>query len=237
MNANKKFVAIKTLQNIEVKTDIGYVPVKNIMKTIEYDLYEVEFSNGKILKCADNHILIDTDDYEVFAINSIDRIIKTDNGSSRVISVNPINTKNNMYDIQMQYHHKYYTDGILSHNTTFAAAYIVHQVVFNPEYTTAVLANKGATSREILSRIKLMYEELPWFLQMGVSEWNKGSIELGNKSKVISAAASTSSIRGKTVNCVDINTNITVKNKITGEIENITIAELEKRIGISQKVT
>lgn len=237
MNSNKKFVAIKTLQNIEVKTDIGYVPVKNIMKTVPYILYEVQFENGTIIKCADNHIFIDENNKEVFAINSLNKKIKTETGLSEVISIKETDIKKNMYDIQMQYHHKYYTDGVLSHNTTFAAAYIVHQVVFNPEYTTAVLANKGATSREILSRIKLMYEELPWFLQMGVSEWNKGSIELGNKSRVISAAASTSSIRGKTVNCVDINTNITVKNKITGEIENITIAELEKRIGISQENT
>lgn len=233
MKNYKKFIALKTVQDIEVKTDIGYVPIKNLMKTIEYQVYIVEFENGLSIKCADTHIFINSNNENIFAINSLYHIIKTDKGLSKVINVVETDEKINMYDMQLAYHHKYYTNGILSHNTTFAAAYITHQVVFNPEYTTAVLANKGATSREILSRIKLMYEELPWFMQMGVSEWNKGSIELGNKSKVISAAASTSSIRGKSVNCIDMNTLITVKNKHTGEIENLTIAELENRIGVS----
>lgn len=233
MKNYKKFIAIKTLEDIDIETDIGYVPVKNIMKTIEYDLYRVTFENGDILECADKHILIDENDDNIFAYESIGKLIKCKSGLTGVISVEDLNRSVSMYDFQMKYHHKYYSNNVLSHNTTFAAAYITHQVVFNPEYTTAVLANKGATSREILSRIKLMYEELPWFLQMGVSEWNKGSIELGNKSKVISAAASTSSIRGKSINCIDIESIVTIKNKHTGEIETISIRELEKRIGIS----
>ena len=32
MNKLKKFVAIKTIQEIEIFTDIGFVPLKNIMK-------------------------------------------------------------------------------------------------------------------------------------------------------------------------------------------------------------
>lgn len=232
MNKIKKFISIKTVSDIEIESDIGYIPVKNIMKTIEYDIYDILFDNGIIVKCADNHIFIDHLDNEIFAKELKEQqMIKSDNGLVKVVGVYKTDEKEHMYDIQMEYHHKYFTDGILSHNTTVVAAYVTHQMVFNAEYTTAVLANKGATSREILSRIKLMYEELPWFLQMGVIEWNKGSIELGNRSKVISAAASTSSIRGKSVNCVDINTKVTVKNKNTGEIETITISDLEKRLG------
>lgn len=234
MNKLKKFVSIKTIKDIEIKSDIGYIPIKNIMKTVEYDVYELAFDNGEIIECADNHIFIDTNNKEIFAVDLTheDKII-SNNGFTSLISIKKLDRKEYMYDIQMEYHNKYYTNNVLSHNTTVAAGYIVHQMIFNAEYTTAVLANKGATSREILSRIKMMYEELPWFLQMGVSEWNKGRIQLGNKSKVISAAASTSSVRGQSVNCIDINTMITVKNKKTGEIENITVAELERRLGRS----
>ena len=49
MNKLKKFVAIKTIQEIEIFTDIGFVPLKNIMKTIPYDVYEISFSDGKII--------------------------------------------------------------------------------------------------------------------------------------------------------------------------------------------
>lgn len=227
----KKFKTIKTISDIDIKTDIGFVPLKNIMKTIEYDVYIVKFENGYELKCADNHIIIDEYDNEVFVKDvDVGTLIKTDDGLSAVSSIVKTDEKESMYDFQMEYHHKFYTNGVLSHNTTVVAAYLVHQMVFNEEYTIAVLANKMDSSREILSRMKLMYEELPWFLQMGVKTWNKGTIELGNKSKVISAAASSSSIRGKSVNCVDVNTLVTVKNKETGVIEQITIDELELRL-------
>ena len=231
MNSIKKFTSIKTLNDIEIKSDIGYVPLKNIMKTISYDVYVVSFTDGSIIECADNHILIRDDESEVFAIDLVsgDKL-KSINGFLTVVDVVKTDRCEQMYDFQMEYHHKFYSNGVLSHNTTVVAAYLVHQMIFNEDYSIAVLANKMDSSREILSRMKLMYEELPWFLQVGVKTWNKGMIELDNKSKVLSAAASSSSIRGKSINCVNINTLITVKNKHTGEIEKITIDELDMRL-------
>lgn len=80
------------------------------------------------------------------------------------------------------------------------AAYILHYILFNPETTSVILANKAATAREILSRIKRMFENLPSFLQTGVKEYNKGSIILSNDSTLIAAATSSDSIRGLSVN-------------------------------------
>jgi len=80
------------------------------------------------------------------------------------------------------------------------AGFLLHQALFNDRYTIAVLANKGDQSREILARVKLMYEELPWFMQPGVVTWNKGDIEIGNGSIIFCAATTGSSIRGKSVN-------------------------------------
>ncbi len=234
MDKIKKFISIKTIADVEIKTDIGYVPVKNIMKTVKYAVYLVKFESGYSVKCADNHIFIGIDDTELYAKDLIQgSMVKSDIGDLKCLSVTNLGYVESMFDVQMEYHHKFYTNGILSHNTTFAAAYICHQTVFNSEYTTAVLANKAAGSREVLTRIKQMYEELPWFLQMGVKEWNKGRIELGNGSKVISAASSTSSIRGTSINCVSTDNFVTVRSKTTGEIEKITIEELEARLGNS----
>lgn len=234
MNKLKKFVSVKTMLDIEIKTDIGFVPLKNMMKTIQYDVYEVLFKDGKSTKCADNHIFILKDGSEKFALHLVDGdeiLADNENGCSVVDRITKLGYKDHMYDFQMQYHHKFYSNGVLSHNTTVTTAYILHQTIFNSEYTTAVLANNGKLSKEILSKIKMMYEELPWFLQMGVSEWNKGSITLGNKSRVVSSAASTTAVRGFSINCVSMNTEITVKNKRTGVIEKITVAELKNRLG------
>jgi hypothetical protein len=81
-----------------------------------------------------------------------------------------------------------------------SVAYLLWYAIFNPEKTIAVLANKGATSREMLGRITLMLENLPFFLQPGCKTLNKGSIDFSNNSRIIAAATSGSSIRGMSVN-------------------------------------
>lgn len=78
--------------------------------------------------------------------------------------------------------------------------YILWYALFHPEQTIAILANKGATAREMLSRITLALENTPFFLQPGCKGLNKGSIEFSNNSRIIAAATSSSSIRGFSVN-------------------------------------
>lgn len=81
-----------------------------------------------------------------------------------------------------------------------SVGYIIWFACFHSEKTIAVLANKGATAREMLGRITLMLENLPFFLQPGTKALNKGSIEFSNNSRIIAAATSGSSIRGMSVN-------------------------------------
>lgn len=81
-----------------------------------------------------------------------------------------------------------------------SVAYLLWFAIFHPEKTIAVLANKGATAREMLQRVTLMLENLPFFLQPGCKTLNKGSIEFSNNSRIIAAATSGSSIRGMSVN-------------------------------------
>jgi len=81
-----------------------------------------------------------------------------------------------------------------------SVGYLLWYAVFHPEKTIAVLANKGSTAREMLSRITLMLENLPFFLQPGCRALNKGSIEFSNNSRIIASATSGSSIRGMSIN-------------------------------------
>ena len=81
-----------------------------------------------------------------------------------------------------------------------ACAYLLWYALFNPEKTIAIMANKGATAREMLSRITLMLENIPFFLQPGSKALNKGSLEFSNNSRIVAAATSGSSIRGMSVN-------------------------------------
>ena len=80
-----------------------------------------------------------------------------------------------------------------------ACAYLLWFALFHSEKTVAILANKGATAREMLSRVTLMLENIPFFLQPGTKALNKGSLEFSNNSRIIAAANSGSSIRGLSV--------------------------------------
>ena len=81
-----------------------------------------------------------------------------------------------------------------------SVGYILWYAIFHPEKTIAILANKGATAREMLSRVTLALENLPFFLQPGCRALNKGNIEFSNNSEIIAAATSGSSIRGLSIN-------------------------------------
>lgn len=81
-----------------------------------------------------------------------------------------------------------------------SVVYLLWYAIFHPEKTIAILANKGATAREMLSRVTLALENLPFFLQPGCRGLNKGSIEFSNNSRIIASATSGSSIRGMSVN-------------------------------------
>ena len=81
-----------------------------------------------------------------------------------------------------------------------ACAYLLWFALFNTEKTVAILANKGAVAREMLSRVTLMLENIPFFLQPGSKAVNKGSLEFSNNSRIIASATSGSSIRGLSVN-------------------------------------
>ena len=104
-----------------------------------------------------------------------------------------------------------------SGKTQVVAAYILHYTIFNKEKNVAITANKGSASREIMSRFQQMYEDLPKWMQHGVKTWNKGDIELENKSRVFCAATSASGLRGKSINFLYIDEFAIIPNKIADD--------------------
>jgi hypothetical protein len=98
--------------------------------------------------------------------------------------------------------------------TTTSVAYILHYILFNENVNVAILANKSSTAREIMSRLQLAFEYLPFFLKQGVIEWNKGSIELANGSKALADSTSGSSVRGRAFNMIFLDEFAFVPNNI-----------------------
>ena len=89
-----------------------------------------------------------------------------------------------------------------SGKSTTTVSYLLHYALFNPNSNIAILANKSSTARDILGRLQLAYENLPKWLQQGIINWNKGNIELENKSTIVAAATSSSAIRGGSFNII-----------------------------------
>lgn len=91
-----------------------------------------------------------------------------------------------------------------SGKSTVVCGYILWYILFHDYKTVALLANKGETAREILSKVQIAYQHLPVWLQQGIIEWNKGSLVLENGSRVIAAATSSDAIRGYSINLLFI---------------------------------
>ena len=102
-----------------------------------------------------------------------------------------------------------------SGKSTTIIAYLLHQVIFNDNINVAILANKSSTARDLLGRLQLAYENLPAWLQQGVLNWNKGSLELENGSKILAAATSSSAIRGGSFNIIFLDEFAFIPNNIS----------------------
>lgn len=93
-----------------------------------------------------------------------------------------------------------------SGKTAITTAYLLHYALFNDDKTIYILANKFATCREIIDRIKFAYERLPLWLQVGIKNdgWNQTTISLENGSRIFISTTSSSSISGKSVSLLYI---------------------------------
>ena len=114
-----------------------------------------------------------------------------------------------MYDFQKEmvgtFHSNRFTICKLprqSGKSTIMISYLLHYALFNPNVNIAILANKAAVARDLLSRLQLAYEHLPKWLQQGVMSWNKGSLELENGSKILASSTSASAVRGGSYNII-----------------------------------
>ena len=101
--------------------------------------------------------------------------------------------------------------------TTTVVSYLLHYIVFNDNVNVGILANKATTSREILQRLQLSYENLPKWMQQGIVSWNKGSMELENGSKILAASTSASAVRGMAFNIIFLDEFAFVPNHIADE--------------------
>lgn len=200
---DEKIIKSFDLDCIEVKTDTGWQPVSQIHMTKPFSIYTVSTKDYE-LSGADTHICYDELFNEKFLKDfQVGDYIMTIDGPQLVHKVTRNRTKVCMCDISVESEdHRYYTNGILSHNTTSSAMFLLWYILFNTDKNAIVLGNKGKTAKEILSKVKQVFLEVPHFLKPGVEKWNENEVVFDNGCRILTETTVAEPAIGFTLHCV-----------------------------------
>jgi len=160
------------------------------LKKVGIDLPYTEEQVAEIIKCTEN---------PVYFIRNYVKIVNVDHG------LVPFDMWPFQEEMVNTFHNNRFCIAKMPRQvgkTTTTVGYMLWSVLFNPDYTIGILANKGSLAREILDRLTKAYEYLPVWLQQGVLVWNKGNIELENGSKIFAYATSADGVRGGSYNLI-----------------------------------
>ena len=84
--------------------------------------------------------------------------------------------------------------------TTMMTIYTLWHACFNTDQKMLIVANKEGTAKEIFSRIRMAYEELPNWIKPGVSEYGKESLKFTNGSTIGISTTTGTAARGQAIN-------------------------------------
>ena len=180
------------------KTYLGNPNLKAANQRVRFTKKQVE----EFLRCQDNPI---------YFIENYLQIVTLDHG------LQPFKMFNFQKEMVDTFHNNRFSICKLprqSGKSTTIIAYLLHYAIFNANVNIAILANKAAIARDLLGRLQLAYENLPKWLQQGVINWNKGSLELENGSRILAAATSSSAVRGGSYNIIFLDEFAYVPNNI-----------------------
>lgn len=208
----KKIVESIELDGVKVLTENGYCDATHIHITQPYTVYDIEFTDGTNIECADDHVMYSyvpssdkyPDRYSVYASNVKPGVKLVSKGGYKTVkSVYKCPYKLMMYDLTIDSpEHTYYTSDILSHNTTTTSAFMAWMIVFHIDKNILIVANKEKTAIEIVDKIINIFKNLPFFLKPGCDAFGKTGLKLDNGSKIISSATTNTASIGFTIHCV-----------------------------------
>ncbi len=222
-NMSFKFTESYKCNNKKVLTPLGYKEIEYVHKTIPYEKYRIKTENGFVLECAEKHVLILEDGKECYAKDSLNKNVQTVNGISKIIECTDLKCKEAMYDISIKNDTElYFSNGILSHNSgksITVSIYLAHKFNFGQNMNIGICANKGPLAREFLNNVKNIFEALPMWMRVGVTVWNKGSIESEAKMRILTDVPGPSAFRGFTCAILVIDECAFIRSNVWKEME------------------
>lgn len=111
--------------------------------------------------------------------------------------------------------------------TSTTSAYILWAILFHAKYNVVILAYDLKSAVNVMTMIKGMYEEIPYWMQQGILKWSEKNIVLENGSTILANATTKSGVRGKS--CVIGSTKVCVLDE-NGGIFYLQIGDLKTRM-------
>jgi hypothetical protein len=197
---DKKIISEEDIDAL-VLSDSGFVKAHKYLETQPYNVWFLELENGDKLDCADIHILFDENLNEILVKDlKVGDLVQTKTGPSKVSYVENTYIPVSMVDLSIDHpDHRYYTNGILSHNSIMSAIFLVWFLLFNHDKNAMILANVGGTSEELMDKIKSIIKGLPFFLKPGMMVNNVMSMRFDNGCRVLAKTTTKTSGIGFTI--------------------------------------
>lgn len=98
--------------------------------------------------------------------------------------------------------------------------YLTWKFMFEENMNIGICANKSKLAAEFLENVKNNFIELPMWMKIGISVWNKGSIVAENKMRILTDATSGDSFRGFSIAILVVDECAFIKQSVYSEFEN-----------------
>ena len=125
----------------------------------------------------------------------VENYVKVINSGSKVNFI-PYPYQRRLYDIIKNNRFIITLQPRQSGKSTSFVTWFLWFAIFHPYQRIAIAAHKKELAKELLSRIMLALENLPFFLQPGVKKYNTSEIEFSTDTKIQAFATSSSGLRG-----------------------------------------
>ena len=197
----KKIIDSINVNNLKIETPQGFKPITQIHKTQPYYIWKIETESELTLEAADTHIIFNSLNKQIFIKDlKLNDYIQTKNGLDKITNIKKLPFKVSMYDVTVDsIEHTFYSNDIVSHNTTTVAAFFSWYLCFHNDRNLAILANKQDTAFEIVNKVKDVFKGLPFFLKPGIISVGAGGMRLDNGCFLTSQATTRTAQIGYTI--------------------------------------
>ena len=172
---------------IETNTDSGKKKVISSYHSERLEIYELWSGNEVVLRCAGDH--------RVFLPGLIEKHVKDLEKGDHLLGefnivpitkVTRLRMKQRMFDLGVDSpDQRYYTNGILSHNSITTAIYIAWYLCFNTDRNVMLLSRDSSTVKELMDKIKVIIKNLPFYIRPGIVVNNVMSMAFDNGCKLV----------------------------------------------------